>query len=121
MAGLGGTESDFHRLAVAHFADQNDLGCLAQSGTQTVGIGIEIESQFALVKSGFFMGMLIFDRILKGDDMYRFAFVDLIQNRCQRGGFTGTRSAGNKYQTIFFLRNLIHGFWQRVVFNRRNF
>ena len=35
-------ERDFHRGAIAHFADENDLGRLAQGGAQAVGIIVEI-------------------------------------------------------------------------------
>ena len=37
MAGFRRAQGDLHRLAVAHFADENDLGRLAQRGAQAVG------------------------------------------------------------------------------------
>ena len=37
VAGFRGAQGDLHRVAVAHFADQNDLGRLAQGGAQAVG------------------------------------------------------------------------------------
>ena len=51
MAGFRRAQGDLHRLLVAHFADENDLGRLAQRGAQAVGVGIEINAQFALVES----------------------------------------------------------------------
>ena len=40
--GFGGAEGDLDRFAVAHFADQNDLGRLAQGGAEAVGKSVEI-------------------------------------------------------------------------------
>ncbi len=67
------------------------------------------------------MGMLIFHRVFKGDDMDGFGFVDLIQYCRQGRRFSGTRGAGDKYEAVFFLGNLIHGFWQIAFLDRRYF
>ena len=50
MAGFRRAQGDFHRFLVAHFADENDLGRLAQRGAQAVGVAVEINAQFALVE-----------------------------------------------------------------------
>ena len=42
VAGFRRAQGDFDRVAVAHFADENDLGRLAQGGAQAVGIVVEI-------------------------------------------------------------------------------
>ncbi len=50
VARFGGGHGDFDRLAVAHFADEDDLRRLAQRGAQAVGISVEIRAEFALVE-----------------------------------------------------------------------
>ena len=52
MAGLGRTQTDFHGFPVAHLADQDHFGSLAQSGAQPVGVGVEINPQLPLVERG---------------------------------------------------------------------
>ena len=57
MAGFRRAQGDLHRLAVAHFADENHLRRLAQRGAQAVGITVKINAQFALVERGFVVRM----------------------------------------------------------------
>jgi hypothetical protein len=57
VAGFRRAQRDFDRVAVAHFADENDLGRLAQRGAQAVGKAVEINAQFALVERGLVVRM----------------------------------------------------------------
>ena len=52
VAGFGGFERHFDRFAVAHFADENQFGRLAQSGAQGQREGGRIGVKFALVNRG---------------------------------------------------------------------
>ena len=52
VAGLGGGEGDLHGLAVADFADEDDLGRLAQGGAQAGGELREIAAELALGEGG---------------------------------------------------------------------
>ena len=121
MAGFRCAHTDFDGFAIAHLADQNDLGRLPQSGTQTVGIGVKIHPQLALVKGGFFMRVLIFNRIFQRDNMHGFVFIDFIQYGRQGRGFTGSGSAGDKNNPIYFRGNLEHGLGQFPLFDGRDF
>ena len=86
-----------------------------------MGIGVKIHSQLALVESGFFMGVLIFNRIFQGDDMHRFVFVDFIEDGRQGGGFTGPGGTGDKNDPVDFLGNLEHGFGKFALIDSGNF
>ena len=104
MAGFRRAQGDFHRLPVAHFADENDLRRLAQRGAQAVGVGVKINAQFALVERGLLVRMNIFHRVFQRDDVDRLGLVDFVQNRRQRGGFAGAGRAGDQHQAGFFTR-----------------
>ena len=54
VARFGGFERDFDRLAVAHFADQNHFGRLAQGGAQSERETGRVAVQFALMNRGAF-------------------------------------------------------------------
>jgi hypothetical protein len=103
VAGFRRAQGDFHRVAVAHFADENHLGRLAQRGAQTVRVGIEIHSEFALVERGLLVLVQIFDRVFQRDDVDRLGAVDLVENGRERGGFAGAGRAGDQDQAGFFL------------------
>ena len=107
VAGFRRAQGDLHRVLIAHFADENDLGRLAQRGAQTVDVGIEINAQFTLVESCLVVRMDIFHRVFQGDDVDGFAPVDFVQNGGQRGGFAGTGGAGDQHQAGFFLGDFL--------------
>ena len=106
MARLGGAQGDFDGLAVAHFANENDLGRLAKSGAQAVGEAVEIAAQLTLIEGGHVMRMNKLNRIFQGDDVNGPRVTDLVENRRQRGGFAGTGGAGDEHKAGFFTWNL---------------
>ncbi len=92
MAGFRGHQRDFHCGAVAHFADEDDFGRLAQGGPQAVGIVVKIVPEFALVEGGFALRMNEFDRIFQRNDVDRLSVVDLVQKRREQSSFCRCRS-----------------------------
>jgi hypothetical protein len=64
MAGFGGLQRDFDGLPVTHFADQNDLGGLAESGAQGQCEAGRIAVQLTLVDRALFVGVQELDWIL---------------------------------------------------------
>ena len=113
-------ESDLHRFPVAHFAHEDHLGGLAQGGPQTVGVGVEVHPELALVEGGLLVGVLVFDRVLQGDDVHRASFVDLVQDGGQAGGLAGARGPGDKDDPVFFLGDLVHGLGQSALRDGRD-
>ena len=77
VAGFGGFESDFDGFFVAHFADQNDLGRLAQGGAQGERETWRVAVKFALVNRGFLVAVQEFDGVLNGEDVIGLFLVDL--------------------------------------------
>ena len=71
MSGFGGFESDLDGFAVAHFADENDFGRLAQRGAQCQRKCRRVGVQLALVNGRFLVAMQELDGILDGEDVVR--------------------------------------------------
>ena len=67
------------------------------------------------------MRVLIFNRIFQRDNMHGFVFIDFIQDGSQGRGFTGSGSAGDKNNAVYFLGNLEHGLGQFPLFDGRDF
>ena len=106
VAGFRRHQRDFHRRAVAHFADQNDFRRLPQRRAQAIRIIVKIVSEFALIERRFARRMHEFDRIFQRDDMHRLRFVDLIEQRGERRRLAAAGRAGDEDKPGFFLRDL---------------
>ena len=107
MAGFRGGHADLDGFAVAHFADENDLGSLAQRGAQSGGEGAEVVAHFALVESRLLLRMHEFDGIFERDDVDRLGLVQFVQQGRQRCRLTGAGRAGDQHQPGFFLCNRV--------------
>src|SRR6266487_1665825 len=87
VAGLGDRQRRLNRLEIAHFADQHDVGVLAQRvlerGLEAVGIGPHL----ALVDDARLMAVDELDRIFHRDDVPFQLFIDLVDHRGERGAF----------------------------------
>ena len=69
VAGLGGDDGRLDRLEVAHFADEDDVGVLAQGAAQG---GREVDGvvpDLALVDEAQAVVVDVLDRVLDGDDV----------------------------------------------------
>ena len=91
VAGLGGFQRDLDGFAVAHLADQDDLGRLAQRGAQRQREGRRVAVQLALVDRGFLVVVQEFDGVLDGEDVHGAFFVHPIDDRRQRRGLCPSR------------------------------
>ena len=83
VACLSRHQCHFDRGAIAHFADQNDFGRLAERGPQAVGIIVKIVPELPLIEGGALCGVDEFDRVFEGDDVDGLLLVDLIEERRQ--------------------------------------
>ena len=79
---------DFCRLAIAHFADHDDVGVLAQEGAQH---GRKAQADLRLHLYLVEPLQAVFDRVFHRENLEVFA-LQLLQRRVQRGGLTN-RSA----------------------------
>ena len=81
VAGFGGVDGGLERVAVAHFADEDDVGVLAHGVLEgRVPVG-HVEADFALVDDGFLVGEHELDRVFDGQNVQRFALVDVVEHR----------------------------------------
>lgn len=109
VAGFGGAQSEFDGFAVAHFADQNDLGRLAKRGTQAAGKLVEVRAHFALIERGLFLRVNEFHGVFEGDDVDGLGFVDLVEEGGQGRGFAGSGGPGHEDEAGLLLRHVVEG------------
>ena len=69
VAGLGGGERGADRLLVAHLADQDHVGVLAQDAAHRAAEALGVGADFALVDDRAFVFVQVLDRVLEGDDV----------------------------------------------------
>jgi len=96
MAGQTGLHGNFRGLAVADFADHDNIGILPQNRPQTLG-----ESHFHFgVNLGLADAVQIkFDGVFHRQNIAR-AFVQPVDYGVQTGGFTGTGRAGHQDNAV---------------------
>ena len=121
VTGLRGHERDLDRGAIAHFADQNYFGCLAQCGPQPVRVIVEVVPQLPLIEGRFEFWMNVFDRVLERDDMHGLRLVNLIEDRGQSGCLSAPGSAGDQDQPSFFSGNFVENAGKPEELDRRHF
>src|ERR1700675_4900185 len=103
MPSFSGEQGSGNGFQVAHFADENNVRILTQSGAEG---GREIRGvyfHFALVNKAFLVAVQELDRVFDGDEMVGAIGVDAIDHGREGGGLTGTGGAGYQYQTALLL------------------
>ena len=91
MAGFGGLERGVDSFEIAHLADHDHVGILAERGAQGVGERGGIGPDFALRDDAAVVGEHELDRILDGHDLALALTVDLVEHRHQGRRFTHAR------------------------------
>ncbi len=103
VAGFGCGNGEFNGLEVAHLADQNNIGVLAQGRLQGCGKGLSMATHFPLIDQALLTDVNKFDGILYGKDVLFAGFVHMIDHRRQGGRLAATRWPGDQNQTFFKL------------------
>ena len=80
MACLGSRQRGCDGLLVAHFADQDDIGCFSQGTFETCTEIIDVETDLSLMDDGLGISETIFNGILKGDDMSPICLIDVLDD-----------------------------------------
>jgi hypothetical protein len=93
MARVRGGEGGHEGLAVAHFADDDDVGILAHDVDEGAFEAERIEADFTLFDDGLFVVEHILDGVFERDDVALFGFVDVLDHRRQCAGFAAARGA----------------------------
>jgi hypothetical protein len=101
VAGLRRGQGGPDRLHVAHLADEDHVGVLAQGGLEGHGEGLGVRAELALVDQAPLVRVEELDRVLDGHDVLVARLVDLVDQRGERrrlaravGPVTSTRPRG---------------------------
>ena len=98
VTGFGGGDGRFDRLEVTHFAHEDDIGILAEGAADRLGKAGDIDVNFPLGDDAFFMGMIVLDRVLDGDDVGLSVLVDPVHHGGEGGGFSRSGGTGDQDQ-----------------------
>ncbi len=89
--GLGGEEGRLDRVQVAHLADEDDVGVLAEAAAQAAGEARDVHADLALADRALLVLVEVFDGVLDGDDVLAAEGVDVIDH-----GRQGRRLAASR-------------------------
>ena len=106
VAGFGGGQRQRDGLQIAHFADQNDVGILAQSASQRGAEGHRVWADLALVDQALLGAVHELDWILDGEDVTLEVVVDVVDHRGQGGGLTGAGRSGDQDQALLLVADI---------------
>ena len=99
MAGLGRGERGLNRLEVAHLADQDHVGILAQRRAQGRGEGQRVDADLALVDDRALVANQELDRVLDRHDVAGAIRVDVVDHRRERRRLAATGGPGHQNET----------------------
>ena len=119
MPGLGGGQGGADRLLVAHLADEDDVGVLAQHPAQRTPEGACVGPDLALVDDRALVGMQELDWILDRHDVARRCRVDVVHHCGQRGRLAGAGGAGDEHDAARLLGHLPDRVGQTELADRR--
>ena len=78
--GLGGQQGRLDRVQVAHLADQDDVGVLAQAAAQAAGEAGDVHPDLALADRALLVLVEVLDGVLDGDDVLAAEGVDVVDH-----------------------------------------
>src|SRR5215469_9730931 len=107
VAGFGGEQCCGNGFQVAHFADQNHVGVLTESGAQRGGEVRGVHFDFALIDEALFIAVQELDRVFDGDEVVGTGGVDAVNDSRERGGLTGTGGSRNQHEPALLFANLV--------------
>jgi hypothetical protein len=91
VAGLRRGQRRADRLHVAHLADEDHVGVLAQRGLEAHREGLGVRPDLALVDDALLVRVQELDRVLDGEDVVVARLVDLVDDRRERGRLARAR------------------------------
>ena len=90
--------ADFDRLEVAHLADEDDVGILAQRRAQRVREAVRVAVHLALVDEAALVLVDVLDRILDREDVLVPLAVDLVDHRRERRRLAAAGRTGDEHE-----------------------
>ena len=88
MAGLGRVDGGAHRLDIAHFTDEDDVGRFTHGVSQRRFEVAGVDADLALVDHAAIVNVAVFNRILDGDDVPRRGVIHVFDHRRERRRFS---------------------------------
>jgi hypothetical protein len=93
---LGRAQGGVDRLLVAHLADEDDVGVLAQDAPQGARERARVHPDLALVDQRALVGVQDLERVLDRDDVTGARGVDVVDHRRERRRLARSRRAGEQ-------------------------
>ena len=106
VAGLGRCQGGLDGLQVAHFTDQDNIRVFTQNRPQGIAEAVSVLADLTLVDGALVRLVDILDRVFEGDDVFLPRMVDLVKDRGEGGGLTGTGLARDKDNALVVGREL---------------
>jgi hypothetical protein len=106
VAGLGRGQRGPDRLEVAHLAEEDHVGVLAERALERLGERDGVGADLALVDDAALVAVEELDRVLDGHDVVGPGPVDQVDHRRERGRLTGARRAGHEDEAARLLGEL---------------
>ena len=103
VAGLGRGQRGADRLQVAHLADEDHVGVLAQRGLEAEREGLRVGAQLALVDDALLVRVQELDRVLDREDVLVARLVDLVDDRGERRRLARAGRAGDEHEAARLL------------------
>ena len=100
MARLGGLDRNRHRLEIAHLADEDDVGILAERGAQRALERVGMRADLALVDEALLVVVHELDRILDRDDVVVAVPVDVVDHRAERRRLARAGRSGHEHEAL---------------------
>ena len=95
---LGGRQGRPDRLGVAHFADEDHVGVLAQRAPERDGEALRVHVELALVDDRLLVAVQVLDRVLDRHDVLVAESVDVVHHRGERRRLARSRRAGAEHE-----------------------
>jgi hypothetical protein len=110
VARLGGGQRGLDRLVVAHFADEDDVGVLAQGAPEGQRKALRVDVDLALVHDGLLVAVQELDRVLDRHDVLVAGRVDVVDHRGERRRLARAGRPGAQDQAALLLADFLeHG------------
>ena len=118
MAGFRGGQRGLDRLQVAHFADEDHIGILAQRALERLAEAHRVDADLALVDDRSLVAHEELDRVLDRHDVAGLVRIDVIDHRRQRRRLTGTGRPGDENQAALLAGDLLQHLGQEQLLDR---
>ena len=107
VPGLGCGERGRDRLEVAHLADEDHVGVLAERRAQRLGERRRVLADLALVDDARPVVVQELDRVLDREDVLVPGVVDVVEQRGERRRLAGAGRAGDEHEAARLVRELV--------------